>query len=275
MRGENSRLSDRESRDALAPKLRNIGEDAWQVSNELFVITDLLDRNIRIERAFTDTSRDLEDKIALVHNLFESQVHPLTLEILCDLVSRKWSRVRDIANGVEDFAVDAIMYYADSIGETLQVSIELAQLHSAFLQLSVVRSDLSNMNAKPEARVKLLHGVLEGKNLNRITMRLAEHVAENPRKRRYLASIQWLVNKFSRHMGESMITVTTAVELSEDQIKRLLDVYSKKLGRPVHINAVVDPSVIGGMRIQVGNEVTDNTVIAQLHQLQRAALASA
>ena len=60
-----------------------------------------------------------------------------------------------------------------------------------------------------------------------------------------------LINKFSRHMGESMITVTTASPLNIDQIKRLTAVYSAKLDHPVHINSVVDPTVLGGMRIQV------------------------
>ena len=46
--------------------------------------------------------------------------------------------------------------------------------------------------------------------------------------------------------------------------------YSKKIGRAVHINSVVDPSVLGGMRVQVGDEVTDNTVVAQLENLQRS-----
>ena len=88
-------------------------------------------------------------------------------------------------------------------------------------------------------------------------------------------TIQWLINKFSRHMGESMITVTTASPLNIDQIKRLTDVYSAKLDHPVHINSVVDPTVLGGMRIQVGDEVTDNTVVAQLQQLHRTVKAKA
>ena len=70
-------------------------------------------------------------------------------------------------------------------------------------------------------------------------------------------------------MGQSMITVTTAAPLKEEQIKRLIDVYSAKVGRQVHINSVVDPTVLGGMRIQVGDEVTDNTVVAQLQNLHR------
>ena len=150
--------------------------------------------------------------------------------------------------------MDAMMDYADATDATLQVSIELSELHSALLNLPVVRSKLYDYQATSEARVRLFREVFSGKTLNKVTMRLAEHAT---------------CNKFSRHRGESMVTVTTATPLEKEQIKRLVEVYSAKVGRQVHINSVVDPTVLGGMRIQVGDEVTDNTVVAQLQNLHR------
>ena len=269
MRGEASRIADRESRDSLAPKLRDTREDAWRIGNELFTITKVLDDSIQLERALTDPSRPVADKVAVLKELLGGNAHPMTMEIMTDLVSRRWSRVRDIANAVEDFGVDAMMYYADATDATLQVSIELSELHSALLNLPVVRSKLYDYQATSEARVRLFREVFSGKTLNKVTMRLAEHATCNLRRRRYLETIQWLINKFSRHMGESMVTVTTATPLKKEQIKRLVEVYSAKVGRQVHINSVVDPTVLGGMRIQVGDEVTDNTVVAQLQNLHR------
>ena len=269
MRGEASRIADRESRDSLAPKLRDTREDAWRIGNELFTITKVLDDSIQLERALTDPSRPVADKVAVLKELLGDNAHPMTMEIMTDLVSRRWSRARDIANAVEDFGVDAMMYYADATDATLQVSIELSELHSALLNLPVVRAKLYDYQATSEARVKLFHEVFSGKTLNKVTMRLAEHATCNLRRRRYLETIQWLFNKFSRHMGESMVTVTTATPLKKEQIKRLVEVYSAKVGRQVHINSVVDPTVLGGMRIQVGDEVTDNTVVAQLQNLHR------
>lgn len=269
MRGEASRIADRESRDSLAPKLRDTREDAWRIGNELFTITKVLDDSIQLERALTDPSRPAADKVAVLTELLGDNVHPMTMEIMTDLVSRHWSRARDIANAVEDFGVDAMMYYADATGATLQVSVELSELHSALLNLPVVRAKLYDYQATSEARVKLFHEVFSGKTLNKVTMRLAEHATCNLRRRRYLETIQWLINKLSRHMGESMVTVTTATPLKPEQIKRLVEVYSAKVGRQVHINSVVDPTVLGGMRIQVGDEVTDNTVVAQLQNLHR------
>lgn len=269
MRGEASRIADRESRDSLAPKLRDTREDAWRIGNELFTITKVLDDSIQLERALTDPSRPVADKVAVLTELLGDNVHPMTMEIMTDLVSRHWSRARDIANAVEDFGVDAMMYYADATDATLQVSVELSELHSALLNLPVVRAKLYDYQATSEARVKLFHEVFSGKTLNKVTMRLAEHATCNLRRRRYLETIQWMINKFSRHMGESMVTVTTATPLKKEQIKRLVEVYSAKVGRQVHINSVVDPTVLGGMRIQVGDEVTDNTVVAQLQNLHR------
>ena len=269
MRGEASRIADRESRDSLAPKLRDTREDAWRIGNELFTITKVLDDSIQLERALTDPSRPVADKVAVLKELLGDNAHPMTMEIMTDLVSRRWSRARDIANAVEDFGVDAMMYYADATDATLQVSIELSELHSALLNLPVVRAKLYDYQATSEARVKLFREVFSGKTLNKVTMRLAEHATCNLRRRRYVETIQWLINKFSRHMGESMVTVTTATPLKKEQIKRLVEVYSAKVGRQVHINSVVDPTVLGGMRIQVGDEVTDNTVVAQLQNLHR------
>ena len=275
MRGEASRIADRVSRDSLAPKLRDSGEDAWRIGNELFTITSALDHNIQLERALTDPLRPVEDKVAVVKTLIGDQAHPLVMEIMSDLVSRRWSRVSDIANAVEDFGVDGMMYYADYTNTTLQVSIELAELHSALLNLPVVRTKLYDATVSSEARVKLLYSLIGDADFTKVTKRLAEHATCNLRNRRYLQTIQWLINKFSRHMGESMVTVTTATPLSKEQVEKLIAIYSAKTGHPVHINSVVDPTVMGGMRIQVGDEVTDNTVVAQLQHLQRTVKATA
>ena len=275
MRGEASRIADRVSRDSLAPKLRNSGEDAWRIGNELFTITSALDHNIQLERALTDPSRPVEDKVAVVKTLIGNQAHPLVMEIMSDLVSRRWSRVSDIANAVEDFGVDGMMYYADHTNTTLQVSVELAELHSALLNLPVVRTKLYDATVSSEARIKLLYRLIGDADFTKVTKRLAEHATCNLRNRRYLQTIQWLINKFSRHMGESMVTVTTATPLSKEQVEKLIAIYTAKTGHPVHINSVVDPTVMGGMRIQVGDEVTDNTVVAQLQHLQRTVKATA
>ena len=85
MRGEASRIADRESRDSLAPKLRDTREDAWRIGNELFTITKVLDDSIQLERALTDPSRPVADKVAVLKELLGDNAHPMTMEIMTDL----------------------------------------------------------------------------------------------------------------------------------------------------------------------------------------------
>ena len=185
MRGEASRVADRESRDSFAAKLRASGDDAWQIGDELFGITCTLDHNPRLQRALTDPGRPVADKVKLLDELIGGRVQPMTMEIMTDLVSRSWSRAYDIDNAAEDFAVDAMMYQADKDGVTLRVSIELAELQSALLNLPVVRADLSNADSPIQARYDLLHALIGNGNFNKITVRLATHSTRNPRNRRY------------------------------------------------------------------------------------------
>ena len=76
---------------------------------------------------------------------------------------------------------------------------------------------------------------------------------------------------FEREAGETLVTVTTAQPLTDKQIKRLIEIYSNKLGHRAYINPIVDPNVLGGMRIRIGDQVTDRTMLMQLKQLQRSA----
>ena len=82
MRGEASRIADRVSRDSLAPKLRDSGEDARRIGNELFTITNVLDHNIQLERAHTAPSRPVEDKVAVVKPLIRDAAPPMPRELV-------------------------------------------------------------------------------------------------------------------------------------------------------------------------------------------------
>lgn len=245
-------------------------DEAKLIGDELFEVGKLLDDNARLERALTDPSRNEEDKRTLITSVIGNVVDPLTLSIAQALVAQHWGHPRDLADAMEDMAVEALMISADNRDASAQISFELSALHSALLKLPIVRQHLSDTNATARQRVAFLHALLEGKNLDPVTMDLASHAARDLRNRRYLSTINWLISQISTHRGRSMVTVTSAVELSDEQIVRIKDAYRRKLGRNVYVNCVVDPRVMGGMRIQVGSEVTDNTVIAQLQHLQRA-----
>ena len=58
-------------------------------------------------------------------------------------------------------------------------------------------------------------------------------------------------------------------DLAEHDAQRLQDALARQYSRPVHLNVVVDPDVIGGMRVAIGDDVIDGTVANRLDDARR------
>jgi F-type H+-transporting ATPase subunit delta len=66
--------------------------------------------------------------------------------------------------------------------------------------------------------------------------------------------------------------VRVARPLSQDQTQRLVAVLSSLKGREVRLNVALDPEVLGGIHVVIGDEVIDGTVASRLEQAHRAIL---
>jgi len=64
--------------------------------------------------------------------------------------------------------------------------------------------------------------------------------------------------------------VTSAVELSPDLRETLRQGLAKATGRNVQLNTTVDPSLIGGVRVQLGNTIIDGSVRRRLQSVARS-----
>ena len=64
-------------------------------------------------------------------------------------------------------------------------------------------------------------------------------------------------------------TVTSAIELDADQSRRLVAALTRIYGKPVHLKVVIDPAIVGGIRVQIGDEVVDGTVLRKLEGARR------
>ncbi|GAC1656718.1 MAG: ATP synthase F1 subunit delta [Candidatus Dormibacteraceae bacterium] len=72
--------------------------------------------------------------------------------------------------------------------------------------------------------------------------------------------------------GRVRATVTTAIPLSEPERARLAKDLSAGIGKDVRLVAMVDPKILGGLVLQVGDRLTDASVAGRLAQLRRRVL---
>ena len=69
--------------------------------------------------------------------------------------------------------------------------------------------------------------------------------------------------------GRTVATVTTATPLSSAQAERLSAALGKKYGRDVALNAIIDPSVVGGLRVQIADDIIDGSISGRLADLRQ------
>jgi F-type H+-transporting ATPase subunit delta len=60
-----------------------------------------------------------------------------------------------------------------------------------------------------------------------------------------------------------------AAPLSEDHAERLATALGQQYDKKIHLNVIVDPEVLGGVRVQIGDDVIDSTIASRLAEAQR------
>jgi F-type H+-transporting ATPase subunit delta len=69
--------------------------------------------------------------------------------------------------------------------------------------------------------------------------------------------------------GQGVATVRVARPLSDADRQRLTDALTRQYGREVHLNVVLDPEVVGGIRVEIGDDVIDGTISSRLDDARR------
>jgi F-type H+-transporting ATPase subunit delta len=99
---------------------------------------------------------------------------------------------------------------------------------------------------------------------------LANQAVTAPRGRRFDRTIEIYLDVAASRREQQTATVTSAVPLTDDDRNRLATGLSAIYGGKVHVNTVVDPRVMGGVKVEIGDEIIDGTVIRKLDAARRA-----
>ncbi|MDP8222811.1 MAG: ATP synthase F1 subunit delta [Candidatus Lernaella stagnicola] len=90
--------------------------------------------------------------------------------------------------------------------------------------------------------------------------------------KRRITILQAITAKYAElldeHNGIARATVCSAVELDTAALARLRVLLQRKVGRRIELTAHTDPSVVGGLRVQVGSKVYDATIASHLRRLR-------
>lgn len=234
---------------------------------ELFDAVAILDGAPALRRVLTDPSTDADAKAALVKNVFGSQAGKGTLAVLEAAVRGRWGSSRDFTDALETAGVTAEVAAADSHGKLDALESELFEVGRLVRSDAELRQVISDRAIPAKAKGALLADLL-GSKVNGSTLALAAQAA-SARTGSFEKVLAGFGETVAAGRDRILAEVRVAYELGDAEKKRLAKALAARYGRDVHLNIVIDPSVVGGIAVSIGDEVVDGTMSTRLEVARR------
>ncbi|MGB0101135.1 MAG: F0F1 ATP synthase subunit delta [Nocardioides sp.] len=241
-------------------------EEFATLGQDLFRLADLIRSEPALRRAVTDVSTPAEAKAALVRSLLQSKVGAPALDVLAAAVGLRWVASRDLADAMEHLGVIATVRSAGR-RESERLSDELFVVGQVVEDDAELRIALSDPVRTTTDKRALLRGLLDGRALPAAVALVEQALAGSFRS--FHAAITQYQKVAAATQGENVALVRTARALTDVERTRLADALSAQYQRPVHLNIEVDPELLGGMRVEIDDDVIDGTVAARLDDARR------
>lgn len=230
---------------------------------ELFAVVDLLDSSVPLRRALTDPSRDGESKARLLERLLDGKVSADAGDLLSGAARDRWSAAHDLADSIEILAVDAVLAAAEASSRLDRVEQEVFRAGQALTTDRGLRAALLERRGTTEAKAAMVGRLVDRAGAPE-TATLVRRMASNPRGRRPEAAFEFVVQAAARRRDRLVAHVVVASWPTEQQQQRLVASLTRRYERQVRLAVDIDPAVIGGMRVQIGDDVIDGTVVRRL-----------
>jgi len=268
--GGSSRASVLTLRKSLADLVsKQSATDAAQFSSDLFTVLTVLSSSVGLRRALTDNSRDAESKAGLISNLIGKNITDSAKTLFSQAASLRWSNPAEIADAIENLAVESASAAADKSGELEKLENQLFDFARVLIANPDFRQALNTASDTDTNKVALLDSVVNGK-YSLHTINLLKRVVVLRRGRSIDATLATYSHYVSNSRNRLVAHVKTAIALTESQTSSLIAALTKQMGREVHVNIEIDPKVLGGISIRYADDVIDGTVVNRLAEASRA-----
>ncbi|EUA13234.1 ATP synthase F1, delta subunit [Mycobacterium kansasii 732] len=181
-------------------------------------------------------------------------------------VTERWSANSDLIDAIEHVSRQALLEIADREGQVDEVEdllFRFSRILDAQPRLAILLGDYV---VPAEGRIRLLRNVLDrsGSAVNPIAASLLAQTVELLRGQSAEDAVLLLAEVAVARRGEVVAQVSAAAELTAAQRTRVTEVLSRIYGHPVTVQLQIDPELLGGLSIAVGDEVIDGTLSSRL-----------
>ena len=241
--------------------------DLRQLSADLFAVVDALASSAGLRRAVTDPGRPESERQRLVHGLLDGKVSTTAVDIVAEGAAMRWAGGQTFAAALDRQAVRAQLMVAERDGTLEEAEDELFRFARLVESTPELRNALGDRSVGLAQRQELVGELLDGR-ATETTVVLAKR-AVAARERTFAHTIEGFVTLAAAQKHRVVATVRVARPLTSEHRARLQTSLSQQVGREVAIQEIIDPDVLGGVQVELGDELIEGTVKARLDEARR------
>ncbi len=212
-----------------------------------------------------DDTNEGAPQVRLARQLFEGKVGPSAYRIVASTVSQRWSTDSDLIAALQHVARLALLTRADKFRDAEEVEDQLFRFGRILDGRPLLTKLLGDYTAPAAQRLALLNDVLDrAGSVNAVTRALLAQTVELVHGERVDEAVLDLAELAVTRRGELVANVTAAADLTEAQRTRLSELLARMYGHPVSVQLEIDPELLGGLQINVGDEVIDGSLSSRL-----------
>ena len=277
---------------------------APEVASDLATFSRALTESDLLRNALTDVAIPARARRGVVHDLLDAKAAPESEALLCWAalvepaaefplaVATLVQLASETAQAAEEGLVrpipaeellggrtavrERIRGYADRLFQEVDTLETIDDIEDELVRFArivdanrALRQVLSDPSTAVAQRVGLVGDLLASKALP-ATVRLATYVLKAGHSRDLVGTLEWVADLAAEERGRRVAEVRSAVELDDDEFRRLVEALERTAGRPVEVRVQIEPSLLGGMAVEIGDTVIDGSVRHRLDQLREA-----
>jgi len=278
---------------AVLEDAREGADGLARLAADISAVDHLFATNVELFEALTDTSIPATARRAVLDDLLDGKVSPearrLSAFAAAAVPAREvpsaitWlsHRASRASEGWEELepalghqgARERVGGFATAIFEDMTAE-RLEEMEDALFRFArtvettpALRSALTDRDLPVGVRRGVIGDLLSSK-VPPDTLRLVDFVVTGGRARDFVGTLYWLVDQTANARGWRIALVDAAQEVDDDEHRMLCDSLAHLAGRPVELQVKIDPSLLAGVRVRIGDLQVEATVRGRLDQLR-------